>query len=224
MQYSVFELSKHLGVVPDTIERWVRQGKLPVSRTGKNYQFRISELKKWAATHNICLNLSDEDPAEKKRESIISLSSAVKNGGIYFDIIGDDVTSVLRACIKKMSIIHDDFKKDLFDRLVEREQALSTGIGNGIAIPHPREQLSYLNDPAVSIFFLADPVDYNALDHQPVSVLFFILCPALKMHLQLLSALSFCLRDAQFKRFLNARPDPHQLIEKIEILQTANPI
>jgi PTS system nitrogen regulatory IIA component len=134
------------------------------------------------------------------------------------------VTSVLKACIKKISIIPDDFKKDLFDRLLEREQALSTGIGNGIAIPHPREQLSYLNAPVVSICFLSDPVDYNALDHQPVSVLFFILCPALKMHLHLLSALSFCLRDTQFKRFLNARPDPLQLIEKIEILQKANPI
>jgi PTS system nitrogen regulatory IIA component len=224
MEYSVFELSKHLGVVPDTIERWVRQGKLPVSKTGDQYQFRISELKEWASTHNISLNLSDDDPAGKKKEAGISLSSAVKNGGIYFDIQGNDVTSVLKACIKKISIIPDDFKTDLFDRLLEREQALSTGIGNGIAIPHPREQLSYLNAPVVSICFLSDPVDYNALDHQPVSVLFFILCPALKLHLHLLSALSFCLRDTQFKQFLNARPDPIQLIEKIEILQKANPI
>ncbi|CCK80115.1 PTS sugar transporter subunit IIA [Desulfobacula toluolica] len=224
MEYSVFDLSKLLGVVPDTIERWVRQGKLPVSKTGATYRFHISELKKWASTHNICLNLSDEDAPEKKGDSIISLSDAVNNGGIYFDIQGNDVNSVLKDAIEKMSIIPDDFKTDLLDRLVEREQALSTGIGNAIAIPHPREQLSYLNNPVVSICFLADPVEYNALDNQPVSILFFILCPELKMHLHLLSALSFCLRDRQFISFLKSKPNQDKLIEKIEVLQKANPM
>jgi len=224
MELSVFDLSKHLGVVPDTIERWVRQGKLPVSKKGATYRFRTSELKKWAAKHNISLDLSDRGTFQKETESVIPLSIAVQNGGVYFDIQGNDVKSVLNACIEKISIIPDDFKTDLLERLIEREKALSTGIGNGIAIPHPREQLSYLSDPVVSICFLANPVDYKALDNQSVSVLFFILCPALKMHLHLLSALSFCLRDSQFVSFLKSRPDPDQLIEKIEILQKANPI
>ncbi len=224
MEYSVFDLSKLLGVVPDTIDRWVRQGKLPVTKTGATYRFHISELKKWASTHSICLNLSDKGTPEKQEESIISLSNAVKNGGIHFDIQGNDINSVLKSSIEKISIIPPDFKTDLLDRLVEREQALSTGIGNGIAIPHPREQLSYLNNPVVSICFLADPVDYNALDNQPVSILFFILCPVLKMHLHLLSGLSFCLRDPQFITFLKSGPDPDQLVEKVEVLQKANPI
>ncbi|MBU8850046.1 MAG: PTS sugar transporter subunit IIA, partial [Desulfobacterales bacterium] len=141
-----------------------------------------------------------------------------------FDIQGNDVNSVLKSAIGKITNIPDDFKTDLLDRLIEREKALSTGIGNGIAIPHPREQLGYLTEPLVSICFLENPVDYKALDNQPVSVLFFILCPELKMHLHLLSALSFCLRDNQFINFLKSRPDPIALIEKIEILQKANPI
>ncbi len=221
MELSVFDLSKYLGVVPDTIERWVRQGKLPVSKDGGNYRFRTSELQKWASKHNICLNILDKK-ALKNNQAVISLSCAVENGGVYFDIRGNDVAGVLKACLEKISKLPEDFKADLFDRLIEREQALSTGIGNGIAIPHPRVQLGYLNEPLVAVCFLENPVDYNALDQQPVNVLFFILCPDLKLHLQLLSSLSFCLRDKSFTRFLKSRPDPTILVEKIEVLQALN--
>lgn len=223
MKLSIFDLSKYLGVVPDTIERWVRQGKLPVSRKGDTYSFRSGDLKKWAAAHNLTLNDLDTDRPEKENESVISLSAAVENGGVYFDIQGSDVPGVLKASIERISRIQDEHKAELLGRLIEREQALSTGIGNGIAIPHPREQSSHLSQPMVSVCFLANPVDYKALDHQPVSVLFFLLCPALTMHLHLLSVLSFCLRDAAFINFLKSRPDPAQLVLEIERLQQANP-
>ncbi len=224
MELSVSELSKHLGVAPDTIERWVRQGKLPVFKKGINYRFDTKELAKWASKHNISLKFSDKGAPQKEIESAMPLSFAVQNGGVYFDIQGNDVNSVLKSSIKKIDRIPDDFKTDLLDRLIKREKALSTGIGNGIAIPHPREQLSYLESPVVSICFLDHPVDYKALDNQPVSILFFILCPTLKIHLHLLSALSFCLRDGQFIGFLKSRPDCVALVEKIEIIQKANPI
>jgi len=224
MEFSVFDLSKHLGVGPNTIERWIQQGKLPVSKKGALCRFNPKELEKWALKHNLNLNIADKDKPEKQQELNIPLSAAVQNGGIYFDIQGNDVNSVLEACLEKIADIPDDFKPDLLDRLIQREKALSTGIGNGIAIPHPREQLVYLDGPIISIFFLAQPVDYRALDNQPVSILFFILSPVLKLHLHLLSALSFCLRDGEFIQFLKSRPDPSAVVEKIEILQTSNPL
>ena len=224
MELSVFDLSKHLGVSPNTIERWLRQGKLPVSKKGANFRFETKELKKWASNRNINLDFLDKDMPKKEIESIIPLSIAIQDGGVYFDIQGNDVNSVLKACLERISDIPDDFKTDLLDRLIEREKALSTGIGNAIAIPHPREHLLYLTRPLVSVCFLEHPVDYKALDNQPVSVLFFILCPALKMHLHLLSELSFCLRDYQFVSFLKSRPDPAGLVKEIEVLQKTNPI
>ena len=224
MEFSLFDLSKCLGVAPKTIERWVRQGKLPVSQKGAIYWFREKDLEKWASTHHISLNFSDKTSPEKDRDAVVTLANAVRNGGVYTDIQGKDVKGVLTAAVEKISDIPDAFKADLLDRLMDREQALSTGIGNGMAIPHPREQLSYLARPMVSICFLADPVDYKGLDRHPVSILFLLLCPALNQHLQLLSVLSFCLRDDGFTRFLHSRPTPDQLIERIEDLQKKNPI
>ena len=224
MELTLFELSKHLGVEQNTIERWIRQGKLPVSQRGAVYRFPSRDLKKWAAKHNISLNLEKQSLPEKETDPLISLSNAVQNGGLYFDVPGDDVRSVLTASLERISKVSKDFKTDLLDRLIEREKALSTGIGNGIAIPHPRVPLGYLNDPLVAICFLETPVAYQAMDQQPVEVLFLILCPDLKFHLHLLSSLSFCLRDKSFTQFLKSRPDPKFLIQKIETLQALNTI
>jgi PTS system nitrogen regulatory IIA component len=229
MEVSIFELSEYLGVVPDTIERWVRQGKLPVSKRGAEYRFRMKELEKWASKHNISLDMSKKKKLEKKilaqeKNDIISLSTAVQNGGVYFDIQGKNVQDVLSSAVKNISQVPDEFKSELVRRLVERENALSTGIGNGIAIPHPREQVAYLSHPMVCVCFPKFPVDYNALDHQPVFVLFLILCPDLKVHLHLLSSLAYCLRDREFVGFLNTRPDPSLLVKEIERLQRTNPI
>lgn len=222
MELSIFELSKHLGVEQNTIERWIRQGKLPVARKGSSYRFRTSDLKKWASKNNISLNLEKQSMSEKETGPLILLSKAIQNGGVYFNIQGDDVKSVLSASVETINAIPQEFKSDLLERLMEREQALSTGLGNGIAIPHPRTQQAYLDEPLVAVCFLEKEVDYNALDQQPVGILFLILCPDLKLHLHLLSSLSFCLRDKSFIQFLKSRPDPNALIEKIEDLQTLN--
>ncbi len=224
MELSISDLSKYLGVIPDTIERWVRQGKLPVSGKSPDYRFRKSDLEKWAATHNIRLNFFDRESIDKKNDADILLSQAVENGGIHFDIPGQDVKTILRAAVDRVYNIPDDFKADLVERLIEREKAFSTGIGNAIAIPHPREPLNYMNQPLVAICFLSNPVEYHAIDRLPVSIIFLILCPSLKLHLNLLSTLSFCLKNAQFVDFLKSRPEPGMLIKQIEKLLATCPV
>lgn len=224
MTLSVFDLSTCLGVSTDTITRWVRQGKLPVLPKGNDLRFLRKDLEKWAALHNIRLNLTDKKPGEKQTQVDISLSQALQQGGMYCDIAGNDIATVLESCVNRISRIPDDFKPDLLDRLVERERALSTGVGNGIALPHPRQPLSYLPLPMITVNFLADPVEYHALDGRPVSILFCILCPSLQYHLPLLSALSFCLRNADFISFVKSRPEMDQLLEKTITLQETIPL
>ena len=100
MELSISDLSKYLGVTVDTIERWVRQGKLPVSGKPSDYRFRKADLEKWAAIHNIRLNFSGRESIVKKNEADVLLSQAVQNGGIHFDITGNEVKSVLKSSIE----------------------------------------------------------------------------------------------------------------------------
>lgn len=224
MEVSIIELSEHLGVSPDTVDRWVRQGKLPVTRKGSRFLFRTRELQRWASNNNIRLEMPKKNIPSKKENKTITLAQAIENGGVFNKVAGHDVESVLSTSVKKLQIIPENKKENLLSQLIERESALSTGIGNGFAVPHPRQQQDYLESPLVAVFFLEEPVDYKALDNQLVSILFMILCPDLKMHLQLLSGISFCLKDAGFNSFLKTCPEQETLIEHIRLLEDKNPI
>jgi len=219
MEILISELCKSLGVSRTTIERWIRQGKLPVSQKGRTYSFHARDLKNWAAKNHISLNLKPRPVQGPEAEMQVSLSTAFETGGVYHDIdTGPDVPSVINACVERIKAVPDNHKTDLARQLIKREEALSTGVGGGIGIPHPRTPLKYLEQPMVATCFLKHPVDYHALDKQPVSTLFFILFPELKFHLHLLSSLSLCLRNRQFSEFLKTCPEQSELIEKIDAL------
>lgn len=88
---------------------------------------------------------------------------------------------------------------DVFDSLFSRERLGSTGLGQGIAIPHGR--IKGLKKAAGAFFRLASPVQFDAPDGRPVSLLFVLLVPeqANEHHLQLLSELAQMFSDAAFR-------------------------
>ena len=222
MELSLDQLSKYIGVEPGTTKRWIHQGKLPVSFYRNLCRFDKAALERWGTRNNIKVNLSSHTQESKSAEMPVTLSDAVLTGGVYHHIDGTDVPGVLKACVDRISQVPAAFKPELLERLVERENAFSTGIGNGIAIPHPREQQTYLDAPQVCVCFLTTPIDYHALDNQPVSVLFLLLCPDLKMHLHLLSAVSFCHKNSEFQTLLKTGPSCEKLVEAIQVLQAQN--
>jgi PTS system nitrogen regulatory IIA component len=99
--------------------------------------------------------------------------------------------------------------------LVAREALCSTGIGNGIAIPHPRGPIVLgLLDPQVTLAFLRQPVDYGALDRKPVGTLFVIISTTVHIHLTLLSHLMFALQDVEFRGLLDGRASAEKILAK----------
>jgi PTS system nitrogen regulatory IIA component len=63
--------------------------------------------------------------------------------------------------------------------------------------------------------FLEKPIDFAAIDDQPVFVMFVLISPTIKIHLHLLSRLSFCVRDHAFVEFLKTHPDSDAFFLKI---------
>jgi PTS system nitrogen regulatory IIA component len=217
MTLSINDLTCYFGVGADTVERWVRQGRIPAFRQDGSLRFRKKDIDKWAAQQNIRLRRLDT-PGDEPEEPVPSLLQAMENGGVCPDIKGKDKDAVISACIEKMDFIPQDFKQDLVERIGEREEAMSTGIGNGIAIPHPREPVSYLPRSAIVTCFLASPIEFKAMDTKPVHTIFFLLSTSLTHHLPLLSSLSRCLKDQRFLNCLESRPDLNTLIQEIQPL------
>jgi PTS system nitrogen regulatory IIA component len=87
--------------------------------------------------------------------------------------------------------------------LLAREAMGTTAVGDGIAIPHVRNPiLVQLPVPKIALCFLAEPVDFGAVDGKPVQILFTIISPTIRMHLHLLSKLAYCLRDQRLRSIL----------------------
>lgn len=95
----------------------------------------------------------------------------------------------------------------VFDSLFAREKLGSTGLGQGIAIPHGR--IKGLKDALGAFLRLAEPVPFDAPDGRPVAMLFVLLVPeqANEHHLQLLSELAQMFSDRAFREQLLNAPD-----------------
>jgi PTS system nitrogen regulatory IIA component len=100
----------------------------------------------------------------------------------------------------------------VFDSLFAREKLGSTGLGQGIAIPHGR--IKGLKQAAGAFLRLANPVPFDSPDGRPVNLLFVLLVPeqATEEHLQILSELAQRFSERPFREKLLAAPDPAAIV------------
>lgn len=98
-------------------------------------------------------------------------------------------------------------RSTVFDSLFARERLGSTGLGQGIAIPHGR--IKGMREAAGAFLRLAAPVQFDSPDGRPVNMLFVLLVPeqANETHLQLLSELAQMFSDREFREGLLNAPD-----------------
>ena len=102
---------------------------------------------------------------------------------------------------------HGIARATVYDALFDREKLGSTGLGQGIAIPHGR--IKGLKEAKGAFLRLAAAVPYEAPDSLPVNLMFVLLVPeaATEKHLQLLSELAQMFSDKAFREALVAAPD-----------------
>jgi len=200
MQLTVRDVSSLLKVSEKTVYRWISQGILPAYRVNEQYRFNRAELLEWATSRkmNVAAELFEEP--ESHAAPVPGLVEALQAGGIFYRVDGTDKESVLRAVVEHMRLPEEVDREFLLRVLLAREALQSTGIGDGIAIPHVRNPIVlHVSRPMISLCFLEKPVDFQALDGKPVFVLFSLISPTVRAHLRMLSRLSFALHDAGFK-------------------------
>jgi PTS system nitrogen regulatory IIA component len=110
---------------------------------------------------------------------------------------------------------HNIARSLVFDSLFAREKLGSTGLGQGVAIPHGR--IKGLKEAIGALVRMKQPIPFDAPDGQNVSLIFVLLVPdrATDMHLQILSELAQMFSDKAFREQLLAAPgaaELHQLI------------
>lgn len=144
------------------------------------------------------------------------LAELIERGGIYRDVEGTTPREVLTALTGALPPIPSVPGDKLLEAVLEREALMSTSIGNGIALPHPRNPLIKASGGQfAALAFLEHQVDWNSLDGEPVDTLLLIVSASAKQHLQTLSEINFFCRQADFRRLLRERVGQEELLHFI---------
>jgi PTS system nitrogen regulatory IIA component len=143
-------------------------------------------------------------------------------GGIFYGLRDSTKEEALRALVHVMPAPEGIDRELLLRLFLAREASASTAIGDGIALPHVRNPIVlHVERPMVTLGFLEQPIEFGALDGQPVQVLFTLVCPSMRSHLRTLSRLSYALQDETFKAVVKRRGSPEEIMREARRVEAA---
>jgi mannitol/fructose-specific phosphotransferase system IIA component (Ntr-type) len=140
----------------------------------------------------------------KNSHSVI-LSELLSPATVNLDLQSTDRDSVLAELVDQIPQLAREpaARETLLKALHERERLHSTGIGDGIALPHARNALVGLVDDSLVVFGRhARGIPYGAIDGVPARLFFLLLAPTVTQHLAILARLSRILRDPKLRQNL----------------------
>jgi PTS system nitrogen regulatory IIA component len=219
VQITVREAAGYLGVSESTVRQWIRHRELPAHHVNERLYLNALEVWEWAMEHGVAASRSLLDQARRRRDEVPPLADLLRTGGIHRDVPGRDRTAVLREVVARLPLPADTDREFLVAVLEAREAMGSTGVGDGIAIPHVRNPiLLHTTAPFVSLCLLQSPVDFDAVDGRPVHALFTVVSPDVPAHLRILAQLGFVLRDRPLRELLRQRADADAILTRITAL------
>lgn len=134
------------------------------------------------------------------------------------NVLLDAESASKKRVFERVGLLFENSQKiarsQVFDSLFAREKLGSTGLGQGVAIPHGR--IKNLRDAVAAFVKTENPIPFDAPDGAPVNLIFVLLVPerATDLHLQLLGELAQMFSDTSFRERLLASNDPaaiHQM-------------
>jgi PTS system nitrogen regulatory IIA component len=214
MQLSVRDAARLLNASERAIYRWMKERGLPHYKVQEQTRFNRVELLEWATRHGIPLSPEVfQGPGDAEAPS---LAEALEGGGVHHDIPGDDKRQVVSALVSALRLPPDVDREFVCAALLARENAGSTGIGSGMAIPHVRNPVVLrLKGALAALGFLRRPIDLGAPDGRPVFGIFVLICPTVRTHLRLLSKLAYLVREDKVRKALERRATQEEILAAV---------
>jgi PTS system nitrogen regulatory IIA component len=209
------EAARFLRVAEGTLERWARQG-LIRSLDRQGHGFDRDELARWARDRGMQV---DPDPALRPGKKEAALVGAIERGAVTAGAEVRSARDAIQLAVKSLSQLAPELRARLLGEVLERERMASTGLGQGIAVPHPREPLGdALEQPLISLVLLDTPLDWAAIDGELVHTVALLASPTAGAHLEILSQIGRAVRSPEIVRLLRSRPAKSALIDELRAL------
>ncbi len=186
------ELADYMKLNEKTILKMAQKGELPGVKVGSQWRFHLEAIDQYLQKNIMNTPEEELDSILSTSNHLIPLSRLMDKPLIKLDLKAknkDEVLSEMVELANVAGIIND--RKKLLEELKSREKMLSTAVGNGIAIPHPRKSNPLLfKNPNILMARSVKGIDYQAPDNKNVYLFFMICAPNMVVHLRLLAQIS----------------------------------
>jgi PTS system nitrogen regulatory IIA component len=215
MKLSVREAAVFLNQPESQIYRWIKEGTLRAYKMNDRFWLNRAELLECATAQGISVAPELFQDPESRAPELATISEALERGGIHFNVPGATKDDVLQAIVDRLPVPESEDRDCLLEMLLAREALGSTGVGDGIALPHVRSPivLDDVDAPIISLCFLEAPVEFNAIDKRPVHIVFTLMTPTVRGHLHTLSKLAYLLRNPTFNEAIRSQAPASKILE-----------
>jgi PTS system nitrogen regulatory IIA component len=171
------------------------------------------QIIEWALSKNMPLNISGHQKMSEYQ--IESLQNILEEDSFHYgcELVESDYIEQMVSLLK----VDENIDRDVISTLLRsRESLMSTAIGNGISLPHPRVPIMLGRDkPLLNFFFPNKLLNLDSIDGKPVNTLILLISQSIKQHLSLLAHLSFLLSNEKIRIALETRLEYDEIMKLI---------
>jgi PTS system nitrogen regulatory IIA component len=204
---TVAEVAVYLQLAEKTIVRMAQRGDIPAAKVASQWRFMRSLVREWLVAQMQTLPAGRLDEVVQREDALLPLHEMIRPELMSLDIKPGPKDAVLRQIVAPL--VQTGFATDpsrLLGNLLERERMMTTAIGHGVALPHPRKPIAGMfPEPAIALGLCPTGTDFEAIDDQMGHVFFLVCATREEIHLQLMAKIAWLSRREVLGKLRTAR-------------------
>ncbi len=221
MDLSIKDIS-HLLMLPEKeVQQLIKKKEIPFQLLHDKIVFNKQQTIEWALGRSLPINVSGHQKLSEYH--IETLGILLDKNSFHYNCELTEA-AYIEQMVSQINFEKNVDKEIIVQLLKSRESMMSTAIGNGISLPHPRVPLMVgRNKPLINFFFATKPLELKSIDGKPVHTLILLISQTIKQHLSLIAHLSFLLSKETFRFALENRLECSEILDIItKIEETRN--
>lgn len=209
------EMADYLKVAKRALTKMAERGDIPATKVVSQWRFMRSVVDDWLITRMKTLPDRELENLIDSEKLPVPLSALLRPELIRLDIedVGvERILQLLADLLVRQNLLNSS--RDFVDKLVEREEMVSTAIFPGIAIPHARKpEECPVSDPRLVIGVSPGGADFNSLDGQSTHLFCLICANQVILHLKIIAELALVFRRPDLIEKVTNATNPEQVLE-----------
>ena len=208
------EMADYLKVARRSLLKMAENGDIPATKVASQWRFMRTVVDDWLITKMKTLPDRELEKLIDSEQLPVPLSALLRPELVRLDIEDAGVRRILEMLtdlLIRRNLLTSS--KDFVDRLVDREEMVSTAIFPGVAIPHARKpEECPVSEPRIIVGVSRDGVDFNSLDGKPTYLFCLICANQVLLHLKIIAELALVFRQPNLIEKVRSAEEPERIL------------